>query len=367
MNPIKEYAAKSLFSDNGFTIFSKRNKIFKIDEFFNKELIVSLPVGWIFKMLSHSRLLSRIFRLDVYCAAHYADHYFFCFQKKIFSYCKNTQSLQVEHNFQKGNGPIRFTIIENISGFDDGIYFGEYFSDAVLDPIRILKRLPSGNWIECYLFESGKINHVHSLVPDKNNNCVWILTGDFGSASAIFKAKENFSEVIPIVQGQQKFRSCVAFPHEGNLIYATDSHLESNSIRLLSFSKNRWHSKKLFDINGPVIYGFESKDYYIFSTSVEPGDAKSSFIFNLLDTKKGPGIIHNRVEIIAYQKYENTLIKLFLNPKDCWPARLCQFGSAIFAGGSVNNNNFYVYFTGTKNFEGKSCFFDVDSMKKINL
>lgn len=350
-----------LFRDGHKMIFAIRNKIVSIDESGNKENIISLPVSWFKNILLRSRLVNRILRLDVFRATQHGEYYFFCFQGRLFSYNKSSKILKKELLFEKGNGPLIFCNLMGVSGFDDGLYFGEYFSDIELDRIRILKRTDSGEWHACFTFQEGRINHIHALVPDKSNDCVWILTGDFGEAAAIYRATNNFKNVEPIVKGSQKYRACVAFPLKDNLVYATDTPYEKNHIRkLYKTNSGSWLSKKLYEVNGPIVYGCETKDYYIFSSTVEPGHIKPNFFLNLLDRKRGIGILRNQVEIYSLKKSDNTLKLIDINPKDQLPARLFQFGSASLSGHSTKTNRFYAYYVGTEFHEGNFKQFDIN-------
>jgi len=344
---------KPLFYDGDTLIYSKGNRVVYFSEDGDEKLIFKMPVSWLKYFFYLSRLLTRIFRLEVYSAAIHTNTYFISYLGKLYSYNKNTKALRVDFTFKKGQGPLSFCNTVGIKGFYDTIYFGEYFSDRNLDRIGIMKWDSICGWTECYVFEEGLINHIHSLIPDNKNNCVWILTGDHGPAAAIYRAQDDFSNVELIVSGKQKYRSCVAFPISAGLLYSTDSHLEKNSIRILSLINGEWLSTKFVDINGPVIYGCELQDYYVFSTSVEPGKEKTNFICTLLDRKKGPGILNNQVEIVAIEKVSMKIIKVETNPKDALPARLFQFGSAMFPGSSSHNNRLVIYYTATKNYEGQ--------------
>ena len=352
--------SRPLFSDGDSMIVARRNKIFSVHGG-AEEHILTLPVGFLANIFLWSRLISRVFRLGVYRATSFGDTYFFCINRKLYSFNKKTNHLKEEFGFAKGHGPLSFCDGKGLHQFDDTLYFGEYFSDDKLDRIRILKRSLLGEWVTCFTFEEGTINHIHSLIPDKVNNCIWILTGDFGTAAAIYRAADNFRQVELIIQGRQKYRACVAFPYEGGLIYATDTQFEKNSIRRLYKGPAGWLSEKLYEVNGPVVYGCELRDYYMFSTTVEPGDSKSSFLATLLDREKGPGIILNQVEIVALKKSNHALLEVLVDIKDLWPSRLCQFGSAIFVGNSIENNNVHAYFTATQIYEGRSKLIDLDS------
>jgi outer membrane protein assembly factor BamB len=350
---------KPLFYDDGQLVFSKGNKIYKLNHDGSETKLFSIPVNFITKFLLLFRLAIRLFRLEVYAATSDSEHYFICYLGKLYSYNLVKKELKVEMNFFKGHGPLSFANIQGIKGFKDSIYFGDYFSDGEFDCIKIYARDESGHWRVCYTFEGGLINHIHALVPDSMNNCIWILTGDYGPSYGIYMASDDFLKVDPVLIGDQQYRSCVAYPFNGGLLYATDSHLESNSIRLLSYVGDKWASTHIADINGPVIYGCELLDYYIFATSVEPGLVKSNLISTLMDRQKGAGIIENQVEILAVKKGTTSVIRIEQNPKDWLPARLFQFGSAMFPSNSLHTNVLATYYTATSNREGQTEFIDV--------
>ena len=358
---------KPLFYDKNDLICSKNNKVFKVNSNGSKKHLFTIPVGKLTKALFLFRFFIRIFRLDIYSSYMYENKYFVCFLGKLYSFDIQTEKLRVEMSFIKGHGPLSFTSTHDIEGFDNSLYFGDYFSDTNFDRIQIHMLNETGDWSSCYTFQEGLINHIHALVPDPLNKCIWILTGDYGSSYGIYKASKNFTKVEPVLVGNQKYRSCVAYPFENGLLYATDSHLENNSIRLLYCKNDKWFSKAIANINGPVIYGCELLDYYIFATSVEPGKPKKNWLSTLLDRGIGPGIIKNQVEIIAIKKGTQNIMKVYEDPKDYLPARLFQFGSAMFPSSSSHTNQLAAYFTATLNNDGKTMFIDISQIDSKNV
>lgn len=354
-------SAKPLFYDESRLILSKGNKIFYQLEDGSITLLVTLPVSTLKRILMSIRLLARIFRLDVYSSAIHKDNYYFCFDKKLFSFNKSSKKLTVEMSFDLGHGPLSFCCIGGLEGIDDNIYFGDYIGNPNRNPVSIYRRIESGNWERCYTFSNGLVNHIHGLVEDSINNCIWILTGDYGSFFGIYKANYDFSYVEPILIGDQKYRTCVAYPLADGLLYATDSHLEENTIRMLKNKNGNWISKEITKVNGPVIYGTELLDYYIFATSVEPGIKKNNIVLDLLACDKGPGIKKNQVEIVAISKSSLKKKILEVNPKDFFPARLFQFGAACFPSNASRSNALATYYTATKNYDGKMRRLEVNS------
>lgn len=338
---------KPLFIKGDKVFVSRGADVFAI-EGKEKKIIFSFQIGGIKKILNKFKLFYRLKRSGVYSAIEYNGLSFYSYNRQIFSFDFNKNVLTKEVDLKKGNGPLEFSVIQGIDKFDEGVYFGEYFGNADKEEIHIYKRKDIGTWESVYTFSKGEINHIHALVPDRNQNCVWVLVGDFDDSAGIWKATDNFNKVERIVGGSQQFRSCVAFPVNEGLLYATDSQFEENHIRLLKKAAGRWESKAIFPMNGSSIYGAELKDYYVFSTSTEPRDEKSNLLLSLLDNKKGPGIIKNQSDVIICNKETLECKVLYSRKKDIFPYRLFQFGAIMFPKGKKIDNSLYAYNVGSK-------------------
>ena len=258
------------------------------------------------------------------------------------------KSFESVFDIPRGNRPLNITNVKNIDGFDNTLYFGEYFSNFKRDSVNIYKRLSDKSWKIVFTFPEGTIEHIHAIVPDKYRNCLWILTGDFNSASGIWMANNNFNIVEPILLGSQKFRSCVAFPLPEGILYATDSQFEKNSIRLMRNQNNEWVSDFICDVNGPVIYGCKVKNNLFFSTSVEGDSHMKPFFSKYLDKTPGPGI-QGKSSTIVGGNLEKGFKILNENKKDKLPFLLFQFGAITFPTGENQSDYLFSYNIALKN------------------
>lgn len=327
------------FYDDSNLILSKRNKIFIYNiKTRKKTLLYVIPCSLIYKIILFFRLTNRLFRAGVRIGI-MADRekLIFVFKKTIYELDIPQKKLTSSFILPRGSRPLNFLNIQNLQGFESGIYFGEYFQNFEKKEVHIYKRTSSQHWEIVYSFKKNTIEHIHNLIQDNHNNCIWILSGDFENSSAIWMAKNNFYQVEQIVGGQQIYRSCVAFPVNGGLLYATDSQFEHNSIRYLQKNDNIWVSNKIFNLNGPAIYGCQVNENYYFSTSVEGDPSNMGLIKKLLDTKPGPGIINNCSTIIGGNIQEGFKI-IYSQNKDIFPFILFQFGVFTFPSG-LNNSN----------------------------
>jgi len=335
------------FTPDNKLVVSKANKVYLRGSDGELIFLFSFYETWLNRFLSYFPLTVRMARLGVKTGISVQDDYFFAYGKKIHRYNSRNQELIEEYSFEKGRGPLQFCYVENIQGFENSVCFGEYFGNHSRNPVKIFQRSDSGEWKSPFQFKYGEINHIHALIPDNYNHCVWVLVGDFEHSAAIYKATSNFEKVELIVQGEQCYRACVAFPTKDGLLYATDTQIESNSIRML-VNDGQWLSKKLSDINGSCIYGCELDEYYIFSTSTEPSDKPKNKIFALLDNKPGSGIIENKSDVVVYDKRDKTIKVIMSKEKDIFPYRIFQFGTIMFPAGRNNGNTLYAYNVGNK-------------------
>jgi hypothetical protein len=337
------------FTSSNKLVVSKANKVFLRESDGRLNYLFSFFETRLNRFFSLFSLVYRMKRLGVMTGISVEDDYFFTYGKKIHRYNCKSKKLIEEYSFDKGRGPLQFCNIENIKGFDNSVCFGEYFGNHSRKPVHIFQRTENGEWKSSFHFKDGEINHVHAIIPDYYNECVWILVGDFEHSAAIYKGTNNFDKVELIVKGKQCYRACVAFPTKDGLLYATDTQLESNSVRMLVKEDGQWISKKLHNLNGSCIYGCELEDYYIFSTSTEPCDKPNNKIHALLDNKPGPGIITNQSDIVSYSKKYKTFEIIISKDKDIYPYRVFQFGTIMFPVGKSKGRFLFFYNVGSRN------------------
>lgn len=239
----------------------------------------------------------------------------------------------------EGIRPLVFTMVKNIDGFDDGLYFGGYLGNMEKKTVNVYHRIGVDQWEVVYTFQQGAINHVHNIVADPYRNCLWIFTGDFDEASAIWKVTNNFKKVERVVCNDQKYRVCVVYALSEGLLYATDAPFQDDYIYLMN--TETYEVKEIFPIHGSCIYGCQWKDKYVFSSTVE-GDGRNvsrwEFYFG---RKRGVGIKDNFVHMYMGD-FQEGFKEIYKEKKDCMPFYTFQFGVFKYPHG-VNNTD-YLYF-----------------------
>lgn len=329
------------FSNEQELICYRRGTICKLNlEEQKVEPLAKLPFSWKHNIWAYSRILTRLMRLDArYGVKLDKNKYIVVRDGVLYEVDESRRSCSTGFRMLRGTRPLNIVYVD-VKGFDNAFYFGEYFGNKT-DPVAIYKRVAEDQWEKVYEFTSGEIGHIHNLIPDKKNNCIWILTGDFGKAAAIWMAKNNFSQVTPIIRGDQSCRACVAFPFAGGLIYATDTPFSKNSLRMLTLDEGEWKSFPLQDINGSAVYSCCYRNVFLFSTVVE-NNGGEPLLRKVFTLKRGNGIIENSCFIYKVDS-ENKLTVVGKNAKDLLPFFLFQFGAMCFPTGKNDTEYLPVY------------------------
>ena len=285
-----------------------------------------LQDSFVRRIVSRIRLVERLLRLSPRTSIRLDEyHFLISYDGKVYNWDVMQNILKVEHAFRSEmNNPLSFTRIESVSGFEDCIAYGEYFVNPSRKAVKIWVRTAGGEWKDVYQFD-GNIIHIHALVPDRINKCVYILTGDFDDEAAIWAARNNFKEVVSLKKGEQRFRGCVGFGTEKGLLYATDAPTEPNALYLMG---NDGGVSKVMDMPGPSIYGIEQNGVFYFATSVEPDSSLSTWEY-FLSRKQGPGMKDNFTHVIA-GNFEKGFREIAKFENDFWPLTLFQFANVLF-------------------------------------
>lgn len=343
-------------------LFSKGLNLYLSDYSCNNiNFLCSIPHSFRQSLLSWFRLTTRIFRIGILPGCVLSANRILLIEKgKIWLVDVESKCIAIDHLIPRGSRPLSIAFLGNLPGFDNYICcYGEYWDNLPKDEVRIWGRAKDGIWSNAYTFPKGTINHVHAIIPDKKRNLVWILTGDFDNGAGIWKATDNFSNVEPVLIGQQDYRCVWMYLTGDDIYYATDSQLEKNSFRKLEITDSKVHSDLIFSIPGSSIYSSILGNSIAFSTIVEPGMPSGFLLYDLFESKIGPGIETKKASLFIWNQV-NGLREVIALKKDILPPRLCQFGSFSFpVGDNPLSERLYVYVTALSQYEDCTLVFDL--------
>lgn len=254
----------------------------------------------------------------------------------IYEYDFSTQTLSEGYDIGTGIRPLIFTTVKGIDGFDDCVCFGGYRANRDKEPVHIYRRTATDKWEIVYTFAKGAINHVHNIVADPYRNCLWVFTGDFDQAAAIWKVSNNFQKVERVLFNSQQYRGCVIFPVKEGLIYATDAPFAPNYVYCV---KENFTVDTICEIDGSCIYGCQFGDEIALSTTVEPDGRQNSKLNLLISRKRGAGI-KDMYSHLYVGNIEKGFKEVYKEKKDLWPY-LFQFGVIRFPYGINTTNKLY--------------------------
>ena len=299
------------------------------------------------RLLGRCRYLSRLFRMGVRASWPLdEEHVLLSVGGNIYEL--DLGSGKLSDGFFCGDGvrPLIFTHVEGISSVDDGIYFGGYLGNMDKKPVSVYKRIDRDKWETVYTFKGGIINHVHAIVNDPYRDCLWIFTGDFDEAAAIWKVTDNFKRVERVCCNNQKYRGCVVFALPEGLLYATDAPFADDFIYLMNTTD--YSVKMIAPIDGSCIYGCQWQDKFVFSTTVEGDGRNTSRMEFYFGRKRGAGIKDDFVHMYCGNLKEG-FKEIYKEKKDCMPYYTFQFGVFKFPYGVNNTDTLYFQPVATRN------------------
>jgi hypothetical protein len=216
---------------------------------------------------------------------------------------------RISHRLTRGTRPLHITATP-----DGRVFWGEYFDNSQRDEVHIYASLDQGmTWQVAHTFVRGSIRHVHNILYDRWEKCLWIFTGDYGAECRILRASLDFATVDEVAGGGQQARAVAALVDEDGLYFATDTPLEQNFIYYLS---RRGRMLRLSDIPSSSIYACKNRSGMFFSTMVEPSEVNPSRSVSLFGSGDGA----EWRSLAAWRK-------------DRWPMKFFQYGNAFLPDG----------------------------------
>jgi hypothetical protein len=221
---------------------------------------------------------------------------------------------RVTHAITRGTRPL------HIAATPSGrLYWGEYFDNPHREEVHVYASDDQGlSWHVVHTFAQGAIRHIHNIVYDEWENCLWVLTGDNSSECRVLKVSENFTSVETVLSGNQQARSVALVTTENGTYFSSDTPFESNFIYCLD---RRGNLSRVTMLESSSIYGCRVGNALFFSTMVEPSDVNQSMEAKLYGSVNGAAWrCHLRLK------------------KDRWPMRLFQYGNILLPDGKNTSN-----------------------------
>lgn len=213
------------------------------------------------------------------------------------------------HPITRGTRPLHITAVPN-----GAVFWGEYFDNPAREEVHIYASTDHGaTWNVAYTFPKHSIRHVHNIVYDRWENCLWVLTGDYGEECRILRASCDFRQVEAVLRGNQQARAVALVPTEDGLYFSSDTPLEANYIYRLD---RQGKISQLAPLSSSSIDCCRVDGDVFFSTMVEPSPVNSDRHARIYGSRGG----RDWQSLLQWKK-------------DAWPTRLFQYGNAFLPGG----------------------------------
>jgi hypothetical protein len=283
------------------------------------------PAAWR-KLTVRSKIASRLFRDGFHalavlpCGALVA-----AVPGAIITLSPKSSTFRVTHKITRGTRPLHITAIPNGT-----LFWGEYFDNPARDEVHIYASTDQGlTWNVAYTFPKLAIRHVHNLVHDPWENCLWVFTGDSGDECRIIRASYDFRRVDTIVEGDQQARAVACVPAESGLYFSSDTPMENNAVYHLDRQGidrramgRQDDLTQLAPLSSSSIYGCRVGQDIFFSTMVEPSAKNPDQFVRIFGGSSG----QDWRPLLAWKK-------------DPWPMRFFQYGNAFLPDG-INSTSY---------------------------
>ena len=194
------------------------------------------------------------------------------------------------------------------------MYYGEYRSNPERIPVSIFGSFDRGtNWQPVYSFSD--VRHIHGVFYDEYEGCLWVTTGDEDQESAIWKSRNHFQTLEPILRGGQHARAVQLVFSERYVYFGSDTPLELNYIYRLD--RRSGQAQRIKEVHGSVFWGCRAAGWVFFSTVVEPSECNQGRQAELWGSPDGL----DWRSVASFRK-------------DFWPMRYFQYGQIHLPQGS---------------------------------
>jgi hypothetical protein len=248
---------------------------------------------------------------------------------------------EITHRITRGTRPLHIT-----STPDGRVYWGEYFDNKARGEVFIYASDDRGlTWNVAYTFPAGAIRHVHSIVYDSWQDCLWILTGDYERECRILRASCDLTRVESVLEGNQQARAVAIIPTCDALYFASDTPLEQNHIYRLN---RRGELTRVTAISSSSIQGCSVQAALFFSTMAEPSETNETRKVHLYGSRDGSAWEKN----LTWEK-------------DGWPMNFFQYGNAFLPDGINTTDLLAVTTVAVKDFDLKTELWRVNVMPPV--
>ena len=268
LTPVATFPRMRALAWHGDELFASRGyKLSRVKMFEGRaecSFVARYEPAWWRKASASTRLASRLVRDGFHALAVLSTgHMVAAAPGAIVSLDPGGNRFLATHRVLRGTRPLHIAATS-----DDHLFWGEYFDNPEREEVHIYSSNDRGaTWQVAYTFPKGAIRHVHNIVYDRWENCLWILTGDDGTECRILKASCDLCKIDVVLSGNQQARAVALVPTNNGVYFSSDTPFETNHVYFLD---RAGRVSKVTDLSSSSIYGCRVGETVFFSTMVEP-------------------------------------------------------------------------------------------------
>jgi hypothetical protein len=314
------WSGDQLYASRGYELL--RANLGNISQIVSWKYITSFRPDWRRRLSVNNRLAARLFRDGFHALAVLPNSGLIAaVAGAIVTLHPGDNEFRITHAITRGTRPLHITAVPS-----GAVYWGEYFDNPSRAEVHVYASSDGGaTWHVSYTFPAGAIRHIHNIVYDRWEDCLWMLTGDYGNECRILHASCDFSRVDAVLQGNQQARAVALVPMPDGLYFSTDTQLESNYIYRLD---RKGSLTQLASISSSSIYGCRVANHVFFSTMVEPSEVNHDQHVRIYGSSAGMATTGD-----AANSNKEKFQPLLSWKKDRWPMRFFQYGNAFLPDG----------------------------------
>lgn len=276
----------------------------------NWQRIASFRPGWKRSLCVKNHLSARLFRDGFHALAVLpGGGLVAAVPGAIVTLFSNESEFRQTHAIRRGTRPLHIAVVPN-----GAIFWGEYFDNASREEVHIYASTDAGaTWNVACTFGRGEIRHIHNIVYDPWQDCLWILTGDIGDECRILRASFDLRSIDVVLKGNQQARAVALVPAEDGLYFSSDTPLEGNYIYHLDRGGKL---TQLAGISSSSIHGCRVGSHIFFTTMVEPSEVNRDRNVRIY----GGSFAEEWRSLLSWRK-------------DRWPMGFLQYGNACLPDG----------------------------------
>jgi hypothetical protein len=294
------------------------------------ELVGFYRPDWLRGLASRNRLSSRLLRTGFHAVFFLPSGRIVAILAKAIAVLEpGEKEFKTVWRVKRGTRPMGMAVTP-----EGWLFWGEYFANPDREEVYVYGSTDEGiSWEVVYTFPKGAIRHVHNVLYDPWEDCLWVLTGDEEAEPKIMKADKEWKEIEVVRQGDQQSRAVNMIFKGDEIYYATDTPHEQNRIYRMERATGRMEG--VAEVTGPSMWSCKAGGCMFFSTASEPGE-KYYPAACLWGSRDG-----------------DTWQKLLEWPKDPLHPEYFQFGNIVLPRGEVSESFIATTGIAVKEMDGK--------------